>query len=207
MRKIDRMNAVLCVGDENSFLKDMKSFLKDEGFSVTACKNTIEAAKTAETMNFDAIVSGHRPPGCDALSLLRIIRGRGDYTPFIVFAEEDSSEFITDALNSGADYYIPGFKEKNRLKELSEKIGELIDRKYKETMIRSFFYKNNDLMFVKDEKFRYIIGNDAILKHLGLKPEELVNRTDEDFMDSGAAKGCLASDLKAIETGMPVTSE
>ncbi|MDD4127492.1 MAG: PAS domain S-box protein, partial [Methanomicrobium sp.] len=44
-------------------------------------------------------------------------------------------------------------------------------------------------------------------KHLGLKPEELVNRTDEDFMDSGAAKGCLASDLKAIETGMPVTSE
>ncbi|MBN2735320.1 MAG: PAS domain S-box protein [Methanomicrobiaceae archaeon] len=208
MRKNDRMDAVLCVDDDKSFLKDMESYLKNKGFFVTACTNTDEAAKIAESVNFGAIVSGHRQPGCDALLLLRIIRGRGDYTPFIVFSEEDCSEFIADILNGGADYYIPGFKDKkNRLEELSEKIGELIAGRYKETLFQSFFSKNNDLMFVKDEKFRYIIGNDALLKLLGLKPEELVSRTDKEFMDSDAARGCFASDLKAIETGQPVTSE
>jgi PAS domain S-box-containing protein len=71
----------------------------------------------------------------------------------------------------------------------------------------SFINANTDLMFVKDDGFRYIIVNEATAKFFGRTKEELLLKTDFDLMDLQGAENCKISDLKAIESGASVTFE
>ncbi|WP_217177971.1 PAS domain S-box protein [Methanoplanus limicola] len=201
--------SVLYVDDEAILLKGGKIFLEKSGeITVTTCDNAEDAIKLISEKPFDAIISDIQMPGLDGISFLSHIRKRGDNTPFIIFTGKGSEELIIEALNSGADYYLEkGRDPKGQFKKLTEQVKHLADRKRSEALAQSFFYTNSDMMFVKDENFRYITANDANLKFFGISHDKLMNKTDYDLMAPDAAAECLESDKKALFTGKKVVSE
>jgi len=76
-----------------------------------------------------------------------------------------------------------------------------------EMRYRTFIDASSDLVFLKDESFRYLISNGANNSFLGKSEENVIGRTDFELMPNEAAKHCRASDQEALEKGKHVTGE
>ena len=76
-----------------------------------------------------------------------------------------------------------------------------------ETRYRTFINATSDLVFLKDEAFRYLISNRANSAFLGRAEEDVTGRTDFDLMPREAAERCRASDQEALRQGTSVVSE
>ncbi|WFN37246.1 PAS domain S-box protein [Methanomicrobium antiquum] len=201
--------SVFYIDDDPLFLKTGKTFLEHSGdFAVTICGNAADAAELMSTKSFDAIISDFRLKECDCLHLLRNFREKGDNTPFIIFTGKGHEDAVIEALNSGADFYLQKKGDpKAEFAELSGRIKFVVSKSRSETLIKSFFYSHSDLMFVKDEKLRYIITNDAVQNFFGRSKKEMLYKTDSDLMNPDSARKCLESDEKTLQTGKKVISE
>ncbi len=60
---------------------------------------------------------------------------------------------------------------------------------------------SNDLLFLKDDRCRYLIANRAHAAIFGVPAEELLGRTDFDFLPVEAAQTCWDSDQQALSEG------
>ena len=76
-----------------------------------------------------------------------------------------------------------------------------------ELRYRTFIETTADLVFLKDESFRYLISNGANNAFLGKPEADVIGRTDFDLMPKEAAECCRASDREALAQGKPVTAE
>ena len=61
-----------------------------------------------------------------------------------------------------------------------------------------------DVIYFKDKKGRLVLVNRAHAKGLGLKPEQVIGKTDFDIFDKERARKMLEDDLKVIKTGKPL---
>jgi len=59
---------------------------------------------------------------------------------------------------------------------------------------------SNDLIFLKGRDFRYVIANQAHEKLFGCKAEEMIGKTDFDFMPKESAELCRESDELAMSS-------
>ena len=196
--------------DESSPIPDTgRLVLMEKGdISVEACKSEKAAFRILSKKKFDAIVSGCMTSGCNGTSFISRLRESGDETPVIIFTPEGHEDNVIAMLNSGADYYIQRDGDPETLYSgLSERITRLVTKRKKKSIIRSFFYSNNDVMFVKDENLRYIIANDAALDFFGVGRDELDEITDLNLMDKKTAEICHKAEKKALDTGQPVFTE
>ena len=77
-----------------------------------------------------------------------------------------------------------------------------------EELYRAFINATSDLVYVKDERFRHLIANDPLAKYFGLKPADVIGKTDFELMPEAAARSRRISDLKAVQTkSITVTEE
>ncbi|NCA82355.1 MAG: PAS domain S-box protein [Opitutae bacterium] len=76
-----------------------------------------------------------------------------------------------------------------------------------ETRYRTFIDTTSDLVFLKDETFRYLISNHANCAFLGKAEADVIGRTDFELMPPEAAAQCHAGDQKALLEGKSVTAE
>ena len=76
-----------------------------------------------------------------------------------------------------------------------------------ELRYRTFIETTADLVFLKDESFRYLISNGANNAFLGKPEADVIGRTDFDLMPKEAAERCRASDREALAQGKSVTAE
>jgi PAS domain S-box-containing protein len=76
-----------------------------------------------------------------------------------------------------------------------------------EMRYRTFIEATSDMVFLKDESFRYLISNAANSAFLGQPEAAVLGRTDFDFMADEIAEHCQASDRKALERGSVVVGE
>lgn len=70
-----------------------------------------------------------------------------------------------------------------------------------EMCYRTFIESTSDLVFLKDESFRYLISNVANNVFLGQTEATVIGRTDFDLMPYEAAAHCRASDQQALALG------
>jgi CheY-like chemotaxis protein len=114
---------VLYVDDEQNLLDLCKVFLERSGdLIVTTSTGASEAIRILELTKFDAIVSDYQMPEMDGIEFLKIVRARGDKTPFIIFTGKGREEVVIEALNAGADFYIQkGGEPKSQFAELAHK--------------------------------------------------------------------------------------
>ncbi len=63
----------------------------------------------------------------------------------------------------------------------------------------AFINANTDMLFVKDENFRYIMANDAMADFFNNTKEELLAKTDQELAQYSLIYPCISSDQKALE--------
>ncbi|MDI6740113.1 MAG: PAS domain S-box protein, partial [Candidatus Edwardsbacteria bacterium] len=76
-----------------------------------------------------------------------------------------------------------------------------------EVRYRTFLESTSDLVFLKDNDFRYIIVNKPYLDFFNKKAEDVLGKTDFELMIKGIAKGCRASDIASLKEGKLVVTE
>src|SRR4030042_4639382 len=77
--------------------------------------------------------------------------------------------------------------------------------KYKYYLLRDLMDSIPDVIYFKDRKGRLLMVNQAHAKGLGLKPKEVVGKTDFDFFPKERAEKMAQDDLKVMTTGKPIT--
>ena len=93
-----------------------------------------------------------------------------------------------------------------RLLELLESRNRQLDqseqslqrsREFMERIINSLI----EPLFIKDESFRYIMINDASCKLAGLSCEQIIGKTDHDFLPIVLSEHALQKDLQVLHSG------
>jgi PAS domain S-box-containing protein len=64
---------------------------------------------------------------------------------------------------------------------------------------------NNDLIFIKDEHYKYCLINQAYQNFLKKSEEEIIGKTDFELMPLNIAAACHSSDQEVFETGKTIS--
>jgi predicted transcriptional regulator/DNA-binding NarL/FixJ family response regulator len=122
---------LLYVDDESILHKTFKPTMEMlTGFRVDSAQSGMQALDMIENTSYDTIISDYDMPGMNGLELLKIIRGRGNDIPYIIFTGKSSEEVVIEALNSGADFYLLKDAEiDNICSELKRKIPPLVEER------------------------------------------------------------------------------
>ena len=75
-----------------------------------------------------------------------------------------------------------------------------------EEKYRIFINATTDMAFLKDEKHRYIIVNQALIDFFEKDQSSVIGKTDFELMPEAGAKGCYQSDIDALNSSRPVIS-
>jgi|GEM_PF-6952364 len=90
--------------------------------------DTALAILSAKPVN--AIVSDYEMPDKDGIRFLKLLRGRGDTTPFIIFTGRGREVVAMQALNYGADFYLQkGGDPEAEFAELRNLIEKAVERR------------------------------------------------------------------------------
>lgn len=68
-----------------------------------------------------------------------------------------------------------------------------------ERRYRAFIDASDDLIFIKDSQFRYIVVNEANARFLERTIDEVIGRTDFELMPEEVAKRCRETDQRALQ--------
>ncbi|MCX6086049.1 MAG: PAS domain S-box protein, partial [Caldiserica bacterium] len=105
-------------------------------------------------------------------------------------------------------------QEQGRTTSVSGSFQDITERKQaeeaereSELRYRTFIDVTSDLVFLKDESFRYIISNKANNAFLGRSETDVIGFTDFDLMPNNAAIACRSSDQEALAKGINVIGE
>ncbi len=184
----DRMR-VLIIDDESDFLELIKEYLTTNGVNidVETCFTPWTILEQLESKRYDVIVADYQMPGIDGLEILERLRRNGDQTPFIVLTAHGREETVIQALNLGADYYLPKgidlehlfvelkhlilrAAEKNRVRierQLAEKASQESEERF-----RTLFEGSPDAIFLADPETGIIIGANSRASELIARPHE-----------------------------------
>ncbi|MGC9364325.1 MAG: PAS domain S-box protein [Fidelibacterota bacterium] len=75
-----------------------------------------------------------------------------------------------------------------------------------EERYRAFINATRDMVFIKDDAFRYVVVNRANQEFFGKPEEEILGKTDFDLMSPGAARRCRETDKQALQSDNIVNS-
>jgi hypothetical protein len=71
----------------------------------------------------------------------------------------------------------------------------------------TFINANDDIIFLKDDQFRYVIVNDTCANFFNLPKESMIGKTDQEIAPEDLIYPCKSSDFKTIDTLSTVVVE
>lgn len=116
---------ILVVEDEIKAADFLRKALSSESFAVDVSHRGDAALEMALETAYDAIVLDIMLPGRDGLSVLRVLRARGNNTPVLLLSARSHLTERVDGLNAGADDYLP---KPFALEELTARVKALCRR-------------------------------------------------------------------------------
>jgi len=78
---------------------------------------------------------------------------------------------------------------------------------YEHNLLQSLLDNIPDSIYFKDSENRFVKVNKAKATHSNVKPEEMIGKTDFDFLTDKVAKNIHEDDDKIIETGKPIINK
>jgi len=117
--------------------------------TVETCVSAQEALALLQTRQFDVVVSDYQMPGMDGIDFLKVHRGRGDLTPFILFTGKGREEVAVEAINNGADFYLQkGGDFRGQFSELVNMMKQAVQRRRSDQALRE-----------SEERYRQLFDN------------------------------------------------
>ncbi len=98
---------VLLVEDDLMIAAAIKIALLDSGYHVNHVGDGDAAERTLRSDFYQIVLLDVILPRCDGLSLLRLLRSRGDWVPVILITARDARADRIAGLDTGADDYLP----------------------------------------------------------------------------------------------------
>ncbi|MEN6620407.1 MAG: PAS domain S-box protein [Smithella sp.] len=79
--------------------------------------------------------------------------------------------------------------------------------KKSEMLYRTFINSTQDMVFLKDEKFRNIAVNQSLADFFGRREDEIIGKDDFELMPIDAAQKCRQTDMDALSNNSIIISE
>ncbi len=210
---------VLFVVDNSDFIEKIINIIRRE-YNLIDSKTVINEADYRDSIisfNPDIIISDYSLAEFNTVQALRIRDELNPYLPLIFIIESFNQDFAENAI----DFCAVSFILKNNLEWLIPAISKTIKRKLLEkekeetsrslneinNVLDSFFNANKDLMFIKDNNFKYIHVNNATVKFFGKPREMILYKTDFDLLEESGAQACLKSDMEVLGKKQIVVAE
>lgn len=192
--------------------------LQRENFSIVWVRVETREDFLFQLENFkpDIIVSDYSLPTFDGLQALKLTLSKAPEIPVILFTGSINEETAVACIKAGAIDYVL----KDKMKRLPFAIKEALiqkeirlanvraqlDLKQSEERYRTFMNSSDDLAFLKDESFRYILVNLANQLFFQKPESGIIGKTDFELMPEEAAQSCRNSDLEALKQNSIVIS-
>jgi two-component system response regulator (stage 0 sporulation protein F) len=100
------MKRILIV-DDNAVVQDVLRQFFETRYQIQLASNAPQALSLIVRQPPDLVLLDVKMPGLDGLSLLRSLRQTGQSVPIFVMTGYDSLQVAQDALNNGANAYLP----------------------------------------------------------------------------------------------------
>jgi CheY-like chemotaxis protein len=101
------MLSVLLIDDEPAILELLLQIAqRSREMTILPAQSAKEALKILSEQSFDIIITDYAMPDMDGIAFVRKIRSDQNMTPVILFSDVPDDRVGTDALNSGASYYL-----------------------------------------------------------------------------------------------------
>ena len=98
---------VLLVDDEERMVAALRRGLTAEGFVVESAPDGVRGLALAQTGDFDALVLDVMLPGLSGYEVVRRLRAADNWLPVLMLSAKDGEYDQADALDDGADDYLP----------------------------------------------------------------------------------------------------
>jgi len=160
--------------------------------------------------------------GIDPLTALRQVKQANYQLPFILISQPLRLEPAISLLKSGADDLIlqdcleelvPSIEKSLRnldasyLRSTAASRSEESERFLGQAHWHALIDTLPDLVWLKDRQGVYLACNHRFERYLGLDEDEIIGRTDYDFMDTEQADAHLEQDQQAMTSGQRCISE
>ncbi len=83
-------------------------------------------------------------------------------------------------------------------RDISERKAMILQLEKEKKQFETFINSSRDLIFLKDDHFRYLIANRALADFYGKEIRELIGKTDYELMSKENADACRVSDTTAV---------
>ena len=159
---------------------------------------------------FDVVFLDLDLPDSAGLDTLLRMRKDAPEACIIVLIEYGNEQLGVTAIENGArDYLVKGRIDPSLLvRFIRYAHGQMqTERELREAreQYRTFLNSSSDIVYLKDEKLRYIHVNIPQVKFFGKAERDILGKTDADLMSPEAAAACRASDAHAIESRQTIT--
>lgn len=144
----------------------------------------------------------------DKNNFLNLIEKRGNLKFFETQFKKKSGEKIWVAITASCIKEIPGkiylegiIEDITSHKEMEEKLA--LERDFLQNLLDNL----PDAVYFKDKKNRIVRVNKFYAKGVGLKPEEIIGKTDFDFFPYEQAEAMFEDDNYVLTTGNPIVGK
>lgn len=214
------MPSILAVDNSQVALNFIRAAFSHEGYSVALAASAAEAIKALDTVRPDVILLDLEMPEMSGLELCRRLKSDNMYriTPIIVLTARSDTEHLLEAINAGADDFIPKgtdlpiLKAKVaamvRLRKVHEELGQLRRVEGIRQIVATYNHEFNNPLTI-------VIGNLSCLRtgvtdaenlkrverayDASLRMSEIVKKIRQlrDYVDSAYADGEMILDITA----------
>jgi DNA-binding NtrC family response regulator len=117
---------ILVVDDESIVLDSCKRVLEADGFDASLVPSADKALEAMEYGDFALLLIDVKMPGHDGIYLMREVKEKWPDIPIIVMSGYHTLETIEEAIETGADAFIP---KPYTHDELLEKVRKVMEKK------------------------------------------------------------------------------
>ncbi len=205
---------VLAIDDRPEVLRLVDRTL-GEHYELGFAANVAEAREKLGSGSFDLALCDIQMPGESGLVLAEEITREHPRTAVVLVTGVDDPAIAEKALAFGANGYLvkpfwPGqllITAMNALRHHELELAQEAHNRTLEERIQTLMDTAPVPIYIKDRERRYTIANRVAHEVAGLEPNELVGKTDRDFMSAESERIAAASDHRILDKGESYEAE
>ncbi|KAA3630098.1 MAG: EAL domain-containing protein [Proteobacteria bacterium] len=181
------VTSILVVDDQQKALDSLELILVQHGYQITTVNNGKQALELLDRQQFDMALLDMRMPGIGGAEIMAGITARELDTAVIVVSGDATFDAAASALRQGAYDFIRkpyaieqllrsvsnALKER-QLKRENERIHERL--RHSERLHRYMVNSSPDIIYILDDKGRFVFLNNKVEELLGYKRQDLLGR-------------------------------
>ena len=195
---------ILIVDDDENLRKTLSDILKAKGFMPIACETGMEALERVGQEEIIVALIDLRLADISGLEVLRSIRERSPQTECILLTGHASQATAIESVNLGAYSY---FQKPYNIDQLLLSIRHAIEKRQSRKALtesqeryRTFIDATTDVVFLKDDHFRYLMVNETAANYFGKPDTDIIGKDDFELLTKAVAQSLRRGDEQVLQS-------